>query len=280
MNLEKDLNEALISNLRLKAKIMAIMLGSIFGVQIIFITTLYFNSDIFQKHIPLHIAFIGPVMILSACLVEIYAIRYFNSSQGLQRQISGRFTYVITFSEISFPSLLLIFAGLFIGGTGFVQPEFLLASPPGLIYFILIILSAFTLDRRLCIFAGAVAAVEYIAIAAYFIVHYNRSLLDLPNNIIKGVLMLVCGIVAGLVSKKIRDAVMVSLHSKNQLIHKLDALVDKKTEEINLQKEKLVEKNKEIMDSIHYAKRIQSALMPTEKFLDKLLRGKDRRMEQ
>jgi adenylate cyclase len=280
MNLEKDLNEALISNLRLKAKIMAILLGSIFTIQVVLITTLYFKTDIFQKYIPAGVAIIGPVLILSGCLVEIYAIRYFGRSAGLQRRVSGLFTYLITFSEISFPSLLLIFAGLFLGAPGFVPPEFLLASPPGMLYFILIILSAFTLDKWLCIFAGIVAAIEYVLIAVYFILHYNRGLIDLPNNIIKGIFMLVCGIVVGLVSKKIKDAVMTSLHSKNQLIHKLDILVDEKTAEIHLQKEKLVEKNKEIMDSIHYARRIQSALMPTEKFLDKLLKKKGKGMEQ
>jgi alpha-D-ribose 1-methylphosphonate 5-triphosphate synthase subunit PhnL len=33
----------------------------------------------------------------------------------------------------------------------------------------------------------------------------------------------------------------------------------------------LEEKNKEVMDSIHYAKRIQTALMPNEKFIDRTL---------
>ena len=33
----------------------------------------------------------------------------------------------------------------------------------------------------------------------------------------------------------------------------------------------LEEKNKEVMDSIHYAKRIQTALMPNEKYIEKTL---------
>ena len=36
--------------------------------------------------------------------------------------------------------------------------------------------------------------------------------------------------------------------------------------------EKLAERNKEVMDSIHYAKRIQTALLPNEKYIDKVLR--------
>jgi hypothetical protein len=33
----------------------------------------------------------------------------------------------------------------------------------------------------------------------------------------------------------------------------------------------LEEKNNEVMDSIHYAKRIQTALMPNEKYIEKTL---------
>jgi tetratricopeptide (TPR) repeat protein len=41
---------------------------------------------------------------------------------------------------------------------------------------------------------------------------------------------------------------------------------------ISVQKEKLELKNKEIMDSIRYAKRIQSALLPNDRYIDKILK--------
>jgi predicted double-glycine peptidase len=40
---------------------------------------------------------------------------------------------------------------------------------------------------------------------------------------------------------------------------------------IEQQKNMVEEKQKEIVDSIHYAKRIQQSLMPTEKYIDKNL---------
>ena len=40
-----------------------------------------------------------------------------------------------------------------------------------------------------------------------------------------------------------------------------------KNAEINLQKEIIEEKQKEVMDSIRYAKRIQQSLLPTEKYI-------------
>ena len=38
---------------------------------------------------------------------------------------------------------------------------------------------------------------------------------------------------------------------------------------ISKQKELVEEKQREILDSIHYAKRIQQSLLPTEKYIDK-----------
>jgi tetratricopeptide (TPR) repeat protein len=43
--------------------------------------------------------------------------------------------------------------------------------------------------------------------------------------------------------------------------------------EISRQKQVIEEKQKEILDSIHYARRIQASLMPNERYVDKVLRG-------
>jgi len=48
-------------------------------------------------------------------------------------------------------------------------------------------------------------------------------------------------------------------------------LKKKANEEIMRQKRVIEEKNKEILDSIHYARRIQHSLMPTEKFIERIL---------
>lgn len=56
---------------------------------------------------------------------------------------------------------------------------------------------------------------------------------------------------------------------------KLEKTVQERTEEVTLQKHLLEEKNKEMIDSITYAKRIQSSLMPTEKYIARILKSKD-----
>lgn len=52
---------------------------------------------------------------------------------------------------------------------------------------------------------------------------------------------------------------------------KLEKTVKERTEEVTLQKHLLEEKNKEMIDSITYAKRIQSSLMPTDKYISRIL---------
>lgn len=52
---------------------------------------------------------------------------------------------------------------------------------------------------------------------------------------------------------------------------KLEKVVEERTAEVVKQKHLLEEKNKEVMDSITYARRIQQSLMPTEKYISRIL---------
>ena len=53
--------------------------------------------------------------------------------------------------------------------------------------------------------------------------------------------------------------------------NKLEQTVQERTAEVNEQKHLLEVKNKEIIDSITYAKRIQQSLLPTEKYIERVL---------
>lgn len=57
----------------------------------------------------------------------------------------------------------------------------------------------------------------------------------------------------------------------NEIIRQQKAEVDQKREEIEVQKEALEEKNKEILDSIKYAKRLQKAILPSDESVASLL---------
>lgn len=57
-----------------------------------------------------------------------------------------------------------------------------------------------------------------------------------------------------------------------RLKKKANLLIQQQKEEVETQKDLVEEKNKEILDSIHYAQRIQQSLLPTEKYIDKSLK--------
>jgi adenylate cyclase len=270
--LDKELNAALTSNLRHKAVVLAILFGIILIVQVTSLTFFYVKSDLLGHFKLSGMVLLGPLFLALALVSEWYFVRYIDRLAGSGQGISMRFAYLATFIEISFPSFVLCFAATFVMGSGVVNISDLLNSPPMIIYFIMIILSSLMLDMKLCIFAGAVAAAEYALISYYFI-HKKGSpeTIVLLNQFIKAGFILLCGVFAGFISRKIRAAIVTSLLAKNDLIHNLDKLVHEKTAEIRKQKEEIEEKNKDITDSIHYARRIQQSLMPTEKYILKHL---------
>jgi hypothetical protein len=58
------------------------------------------------------------------------------------------------------------------------------------------------------------------------------------------------------------------------ITRKQKQLIELKNKETEEQKKVIEEKQKDILDSIRYAKRIQTSLMPTDKYIDKILCGK------
>lgn len=69
-----------------------------------------------------------------------------------------------------------------------------------------------------------------------------------------------------------------SLYRSNQIRKKVNRelsekniLIEAQKKEVEVQKELVDEKNKEILDSIRYAKRIQQSLLPTQKYIDRNL---------
>jgi serine phosphatase RsbU (regulator of sigma subunit) len=69
--------------------------------------------------------------------------------------------------------------------------------------------------------------------------------------------------------RKMQHSVKRLIEDLREINHNLEDRVKERTHEIHLQKEMVEEKNKEIVDSINYAKRLQSAIIPPEnKVLD------------
>ncbi len=275
-----DLTTSTLKNLVLKSKILIALFSVIFIGQTIIIGTLLLTNNPILQNVPKKVMVFGPMFVLAAACFEFLYLRYLNKQSRENKTLNPFYTYTIAFIEISFPAFVLSMVINMAGNKLIVPVSEILGSPPFIMYFIFIILSSLHLDKKLCAFTGLIAGVQYATVSIYFKNYYTIEALVLPNIMAKSILIFVCGLVAGFVSEKIKNALTDALHAQDKLINKLDSLVKEKTKEITFQKKEieqqhgeLQDKNKEIIDSIHYAKRIQQAFMPSDKYFDKNLKS-------
>lgn len=283
-----DFNKALLANFLLKTKILLILFGIVLILQICFVTYFATQTDIIGNVIPFKV-FMGPALLILTFISELFTVRYLKKRIGNEDAIKNSFIYFITFIEVSFPAAVMFSIGTALSQTvnnqpikivGEIYPPLLVInSPLFVLFFIMITLSSLMLNFRLCLFAGIVAGAEFFMVSILlFLTNDSFNKIDAVNTIGKSAFIIVTGLLAAFVSKKIREAIISSLDSKNELIHKLDERVNEKTAEISFQKNEiekanvlLQERNTEVIDSIHYAKRIQNALMTPEKYIDNTL---------
>jgi serine phosphatase RsbU (regulator of sigma subunit) len=71
--------------------------------------------------------------------------------------------------------------------------------------------------------------------------------------------------------KKMQSSINKLIHDLKDMNHNLEDKVKERTEEVMKQKDLLEEKQKEIVDSIHYARRIQTTILPGNEYLGKNL---------
>lgn len=61
------------------------------------------------------------------------------------------------------------------------------------------------------------------------------------------------------------------IFNRFKVAHKQKVIIELQKDEMDMAYERLNEKNKQVMDSINYAKRIQNSLLPTEKYIGRIL---------
>jgi adenylate cyclase len=120
------------------------------------------------------------------------------------------------------------------------EPAYALLLPPILLYGLFILASTLRFDFWLSVFTGAVAAGEYLALAATYVARPTRVPMDpvlvlLPHHFAKSVVLMVSGVVAGLVAREIKRRMIHALQSfeeRNRIVqlfgqHVSPAVVDK-----------------------------------------------------
>jgi adenylate cyclase len=169
-----------------------------------------------------HIATANPLPAFKAALLVVTAIivyecamrQLFNRYLRRDRQLPQVIRYLHVAIETSFPTILLAAFG------HVMRADVALSSAAVLSYFFFIILSALSLDFRLSVFAGVVAAAGYLALTLIF----REQLPFGPGQppelrigyIMRPVFLLVGGVIAGLVAARIRSGILRSLQAAEE----------------------------------------------------------------
>ena len=192
-------------------KIRGLLLSGIIVVMLLAIAVNAYYLNVFENNLikPFQwfiVILIG--LLIRSILVRKFQVVWFNKS----RKKYLIFLYVNTFIETSIPSVVIIvFASQYNSATA-------LISPIVFFYFLFIILSIFDLDLKLSIFAGFVASAEYLILALFY---YNQNtysgdlaILNMfPLYAAKSLFLFMAGVVAGIVSLKIRKNIFSSYHT-------------------------------------------------------------------
>jgi adenylate cyclase len=156
-----------------------------------------------------------PSLILPSIILLSIAIYYFFQRlillhfQKQQQFVPFAFQLLTLFLETSIPTLFIYLL------SQFHPPLYVMLSSRVLLYFIFIILSALTMDIRLCIFTGVVAAAEYGGLGIYYLSINTIPSLDPyifnPVHLVTRTLLLfLSGCVTAFVTQQIKKGIFAS----------------------------------------------------------------------
>jgi adenylate cyclase len=163
-------------------------------------------------------AFNSALLVVAAVIVyELVMRQLFNRYLRQERQLPATVRYLNVAIETSFPTILLAAFG------NIMRADVALTSAVVLGYFFFIILSALSLDFRLSVFAGVVAAAGYVTLTLIFREQLPFGPGQPPESriayIMRPVLLLIGGVTAGLVAARIRAGILRSLHAAEERRH-------------------------------------------------------------
>ncbi len=177
----------------------------------------YFN--IFGSSIGIYAILIFTVLIIIYELIIFFILTKEHKSFSFKPWF---FEYFNIFSEISLLSILLIFI------VEYSKHTVILQTPASLTFFIFIVLSTFHLKFKLSVFAGVLAAFEFIAISVYYS-NFHNNFSDITQMHLsgmqylgQGLIMIITGIAAGFAADLIKKKIITSwksIQEKNKVIN-------------------------------------------------------------
>ena len=207
--LEAELVREALSTERLRVLVLMIVIAV--GLTLSLIPPAYFSqgiADAFRGNLQSFV--IWRLVVLTPLIIYLVAERVVLSRLIRNgRKAPAFYRYGTAFIETSCPTAEIIVAATY------ADPVAALSAIPAFVYPLFIILSALRLNFRLCVFTGAVAAVEYILVSVFYLERaggqqLNPILTSLPIHLVKGLILLSLGVVTGLVALQIKKRLLDS----------------------------------------------------------------------
>ncbi|MGA7178577.1 MAG: adenylate/guanylate cyclase domain-containing protein [Thiobacillaceae bacterium] len=137
---------------------------------------------------------------------------------GIRRLPGWVFRYANALVEISVPSVIIIMLAEVI------TPLQALASPAPFLYPLMISMTVLYLDKWVCVFGGAVAALQFGALVMFYLsAQRDYSGIDLLSDprayFVKGALLFTLGLVAGYLTQELKRQMRVAVHNAEQRDH-------------------------------------------------------------
>lgn len=218
-NLNKQLRQEILKSEKLRATLLAVVSG--IAIIILLFIKLLFSSDVEEYFRNVEFLYIIQLVFFLFVIREIVVIQFINRKLKSSEEVPDRVRYITNIIEISLPSIILLSIGYFLETTE------VLISPAIFFYFLIIILSTLSLEFKISVSLGLIAAAEYLII--FFIL--NSQFEQESNSVIynsilfhvgKANLLIVAGVIAGLVANQIKKKmirVMKTQSDKNKIVN-------------------------------------------------------------
>lgn len=213
-----------------RATILAVLLGGVLAVGLSLLS--FFGAQL--AALPRSPKQWGPLLLGGGLAYELLAHFAYAHLIRTERPLPVAARYVSALIETSLPTGALLIMASFVG------PIQALLSPAAFVYVFFIMLAALHLDIALCIFTGAVAALEYAGLSFAYLDRTQALTVDtipthLFTHLVKSTLLLVGGVLAGLIAREINTHflnVLQSVTERNRVVqvfgqHVSPAVVDK-----------------------------------------------------
>lgn len=217
-NITKTVEYEILKIEKLRALIFAIVQGS-FAIIITIASNLNIADPSFSDKFPIPRSVLEPVVIGFA-LFELLIWYILKHCLNTGKSVPAICHYIVALVEISLPTMLI----LIFSHTLHVYALFL---PAVFMYFLIIALSGLRLNFCICVFTGAVAAIEYVLLALYIInttefpveFHEIGPTYKILAHLIKGLILLAAGIITGIITNKLKNGFLKSFQSISEKNH-------------------------------------------------------------